>query len=181
MTIQELLDSLANKEDRVDTDMLPKDEMFYEDLVRECFGSFDPRWDETVDDDEGALRAWRQWHYTKQNLVQLLRYLLPRDKGTFRALLWITEWASRHPEEPGEGINALAGISSLLWRECPPGYSDEQLVVLFERYSENWELSVNAWQCLRSIAHRRPELRSKVLDLPPKKDRIVAEPDQPGK
>ena len=108
----------------------------------------------------------------RQRFVRLLREFLYHDGRTFGALMYITEQASKAPEEYGaNGINSLAGIYCYLNMDREAPVSDEELVANFERYADVHELSVNARQCLRVLSRRRPELRSKILDHPPKRDR----------
>jgi hypothetical protein len=182
MTTKELLERLERAEwQTLDTDTLPKEAAFYEQLVQEFFATFDPTWDQEPDLDEAAVKVYFQWHRMMNQVVELLRYHLSYGADTFSALLWIAEWSTRHPDGSIAGTNALAGVVCRLWGERPAGFSYEELVPLFERYCENEELSVNAWQCLRSIAQRRPDLRSKELDMPPLRDRITYGWKPPGK
>jgi hypothetical protein len=165
MTIREFLDSLGSSDVQ---GRLPEDGKFYEDVVRTHYATFDPSWSDDPKLDEKALDAWGRWSDKAQLLVRELRWLLSLDARTFRAMLWIADWTASYPQEPNGGVNCLAGICSLLWRTCPAGYSDEELAALFDRYCENKALSVNAWQCLRSIANRRFDIKSRYPHHPPK-------------
>jgi hypothetical protein len=165
LSIDEFLESLAGGGPKGQT---PPESSFYEEAVRRFYATFDESWCVDSQKDEAATIAYAVWLEKQQQLVNSLRWLLSHDGRSFRALLWTAEWTTLHPDD-WSGVNALAAVSGYLFHTCPAGYTDEQLAALFDRYCENKQLSVNAWQCLRAIADRRPDIKSKYPHNPPKR------------